>query len=159
MVDSLIGAQACNAAEDRALYDPSPEIDSALEHALFLLKTANDVQRPHAVALAQLLSRVRDLNREEREHEMTAAGLADPVSSVHEFARLARPLLADLGNPMLGDRKRADRLGELHALFGRTVHRTRSAFSLRPLLGVKKYTRLLDELEAWDEARAVRCAS
>lgn len=157
IVESLMEAQAANAVQDRALFDPSPEIDSAVEHALWLLKTANDVQRPHAVALVRLLGTVRESNRSEREHVRLATGLVDPITSVHEFAREVRPLLADLANPMLGEAKRAARLGDLHALFGRTVYRSRSAFSLRPLLGVRKYTRLLAELEVWDEARALEC--
>lgn len=159
MVDLLLDAQSCNAVQDRALYDPSPEIDSALERAAFLLKTANDVQRPVAVALIRQLAGIRDSNRAERGREMAATGLADPITNVHVFANAVRPLLADLMHPFVGDVKRAERLAELHRLFDRTRFSTRSAFSLRPLLGVRKYTRLLAELEAWDEARELRCTS
>jgi hypothetical protein len=159
MVDLLLDAQSCNQVQDRELYDPSPEIDSAIERAAFLLKTANDVQRPYAAALMRQLVSVRESNRAERGHEMAAAGLADPVTNVHVFAKVARPLLADIMHPFVGDAKRAARLGELHRLFARTRYSTRTAFSLRPLLGVKKFTALEELHEAWDEARDRGCAA
>lgn len=159
LVAALMEAQGYNAAEDRALFNPDRKVNSALEYALMLLKTANDSQRPYAVALVRQLSEIRSLNGREREQERLAAGIADPICNVHEFAKTVRPLLADLGNPIVPAKTKAARLGELHALFARTSPRTRSAFSLRPLLGVSKYTRLVAELAAWDELRAVERVS
>lgn len=159
LVLSLIDAQACNAAQDRALFNASPEIDSALEYALVLLKTANDSQRPYAVALVRSLREIRVANAQEREFERTAAAIADPISNVHEFAKLARPLLADIGNPIMPPRRLAERLGELHALFVRTSPRTRAAFSLRPILGVSKYTTLVERLAEWGELQTTECAA
>jgi hypothetical protein len=159
VVNHLMDAQAHNAAQARALFNPSPEIDSALEHAMYLLRTSSAQQRPHARALVSHLRDVHRLNEAERKSEREAAAIADgtfgPVTSVHEFSRLARPILADLLNPVMPQRKLAARLGELHELFGRTLPRTREAFSCRPLLGVRKYTRLVDELQAWGELRGV----
>lgn len=155
VVDYLIAAQSCNAAEDRAIYNPTPEVDSAIEHALVLRKTATSAQRPHIEALIAHLVDVRRLNREERENERAAAGIVDPITTKDEFAKLARPILADLLHPFMGAERSAARLAELHVLFARTSPRTRSAVSVRQLLGVKKYTRLIEELAAWVELQAV----
>lgn len=154
----LLDAQAANAAQQRALYDPSPEVDSALEHALFLLKTANDAQRPHARALVELLKSIHGHNAAERHHERTAVGLVENpperlVSSVHEFRRLALPLLVDLANPIMA-RQHDARLADLHALFERTRPVTRRALSMRPLLGVSRYTALVERLDAWEAIAA-----
>lgn len=150
LVDHLMDAQAANARQDRVLYDPSPETDSALEHLLAIAKTATPEQRPHIRALIRCLGEARHLNAAEREHERAAAAVADPVSSVHEFAKLVRPLLADLMHPFVGEQRRRARLLELHALFGRTLPRTRRAFSCRPLLGVSKFTELVIRLDEWE---------
>lgn len=159
LVAALMDAQAWNAQQRRALYNATPEIDSALERALLLLKTANDSQRPHAVALVAQLREIFLANHEELRSQQFAAGIADPISNVHEFVKLARPLLADLLNPIMSPSKQAARLGELHALFARTLPRTRSAFSCRPLLGSPaKYGELLVRLEEWEQLQAVECS-
>lgn len=150
LVEHLMDAQAANARQDRVLYDPSPETDSALEHLLAIAKTASTEQRPHIRALIRCLGEARHLNAAERQHERAAAAVADPVSSVHEFCKLVRPLLADVAHPFVGADRRAARRCELHALFARTLPRTRAAFSCRPLLGVAKFTTLVEELDRWE---------
>lgn len=154
LVDTIMDAQAVNAVQAREIFNPTPETDSALEHAEFLLRTANDVQRPHAAALVTALRRVYRLNDEERDHERRAAGIADDVngrvSNVHELVRLVRPILSDLANVML-ERKHGARRADLRDIFARADERTLRSVSIRHLLGVRKYTRLVDELQAWQD--------
>lgn len=160
LIAALMDAQSWNAKQRRALYNATPEVDSAIEHTLVVLKTATDAQRPHLLALLALLRDVFKANEQELRSQRLAAGIADPVSNVHEFVKLVRPLLADLLNPIVPERKKAKRLGELHALFARTVPRTRSSFSCRPLLGSPaKYGELLARLEEWEQLVAVECVS
>lgn len=148
LVDALMDAQALNAAQDRALFNDTPEADSALEHAHFLLRTANDSQRPHAAALVRLLGEIRSANQRERVMERVAAGMADPVRNVHDYCNTVRPLLADLMNPAC-HKRHGQLVDDLREVFARTRPGSRRSISVRHLLGVRKFTRLVDELEEW----------
>lgn len=156
LVNLSLEAQGENHRQARAGYDPSPEIDSALEHALWLAKHApTDAHRHHAVEVARLLNLMLESNRVECEHERQIAGRVDRSGewSLRRVVRDTSPALADLLNPVIGHTRRevaedivtavilnapADLLGTLD----------RPNMTLRHELGVRKFTALMERVEA-----------
>jgi hypothetical protein len=103
-----------------------------------LARTATPSQRPHVRAIVDTVRALAEQTRQAARSARQVAGLVDPITSVHEFARTVRPLLA------AGD------TAELQAVFARTNRRTRNAPSLRALLGDSKHDELIVQLDRWE---------
>lgn len=156
--EHLIDAQISNAVQAKLIYDDSPEIDSAIEHNLWIAKHATGDVREHALAAIRDLTSAYTENRAEREHVRSAAQAASGWN-VKRAAREVRPLLADLLHPFVGPAKRAERLAALHAIFESCPSRVLRSVSLAHELdnrkaAPKKTTLLLELLAAWEAGRA-----
>lgn len=98
-----------NERQARHLYDPTPEVDSALEHvvtALRLLNADSAQAETHLRAATSDLTAAHKLNRGEREHELAIcdeAGQAGKRSdlTVKDAARELREPLGTLANPII----------------------------------------------------------
>lgn len=98
------------------LYDPTPEIDSALEHVVAAIRLINadpDRAEQHLRAATSDLTAAHKLNRSEREHEQAIcdeAGRAGRRSelTVKDAARELREPLATLANPIIKGAPRSD---------------------------------------------------
>jgi hypothetical protein len=104
----VLDSQAHNDHQARRLFNPTEDIDSAMERAAAL--TSHDLPGPARQLAEDLMADLAELyrsNSAERESERHAAGTIDHVLrsngqralTVQGFARAARPLLRDLDEP------------------------------------------------------------
>lgn len=147
-----------NARQALLLYNATPEIDSAIEHNLWIAKHSTGQVRDHALAAIRDLTSAYTENRTEREHVQGAAREASGWS-VKRCARETRPILADLLHPFVGPRKRTELLAALHAIFAECPARVLRSVSLAHELdnrkaAPKKTTLLLELLGEWEAGRA-----
>jgi hypothetical protein len=95
-------AVALNRQQQRLLYDPSPAVDSALEHLLALWRLAGPPSSPqgspdvaaHVTATLSLGRRLASSNAREREHVRAVCGEADRLT---RDLRFAERVAADAG--------------------------------------------------------------
>lgn len=78
VLNPLLDAQARNDEQHLALFDPSPEADSLIEH-LSRLSRLKGEDRENVRAAMLLALRVGKSNRAERDYERTATGAADAM--------------------------------------------------------------------------------
>lgn len=151
LVNLALEAQAENARQDRAGYNPSPAIDSAIEHALWLAKHAkSDLHRHHVAELLRHLTVMLESNRAEREHERQIAGRVDRSGewSFRRVVRESRDPLAVLANPIIKGRPRADALAFVRRITAEAPPEivgtlAKPSVRMREELGVNRYTLLL----------------
>lgn len=155
----LIDAQLSNAEQARLIFNATPEIDSAIERLVFIVKhSTGDVQAMARAAISDLQAAYKE-NRAERGHVRNAAQAASGWT-VRRAARELRPILADLLHPFIGDARRQDRLAALYSIFEACPERVLRSVSLRHELdhrsvaSPKKTTLLLDLLVEWEAVRA-----
>lgn len=156
--EHLIDAQISNGVQAKLIFNDSPEIDSAIEHNLWIAKHSTGEVREHALAAIRDLTSAYTENRAEREHVRSAAQAASGWN-VKRAAREVRPLLADLLHPFISDTRKTDRLAALHGIFESCPARVLRSVSLAHELDnrkapPKKTTLLLDLLDAWEAGRA-----
>lgn len=158
LVGLCIGAQVDNTLQERKLYDPSPAIDSIIEHGCWLLKHApSEAHRRHAAAIVALAADTQASNRHEREQVQAVAGRIDrPAAgawSLRAVIRETRDHLAALLNPITGAEAR-DRSYEAILAVIRDApaelvgSHARPNLTLRHELGAKKTTLLWDLRDA-----------
>lgn len=75
----VMDARLDNLDQEIFVFDPSPDVDSALEHAAALLHCPAQHRPHHVAALMTLLRKVLESNRAEGGHELQAAGYLDPL--------------------------------------------------------------------------------
>lgn len=84
----VMDARLHNLDQEILVFDPSPTVDSAMEHAAALLTCAEHLRPHHVGSLLELLRRLVESNRAEGGHELGAAGVLDPlVKQLHGQGR------------------------------------------------------------------------
>lgn len=115
VLEPTLDAIALNRHQARLVANPTPEVDSLAEHVRELARLATRQQRPHLLAVLELLRTLAASNDAEQTQEQTVAGLVDRMvseqrdlelngtsrKSARACSRALRPVLADLLNPML----------------------------------------------------------
>ncbi len=144
----------CGRETDVIVYDPSPEVDSVLEHLATAFRLATcDRQRQHLRAAVLGVLEVRRVNDAERQCTREATGRVDrPDDGPWSFRRVvreARAPLADLSNPIIRGKRRANALtiarhivAEAPAEIVGTL--AKPNVRLNEELGVNRYTLLLE---------------
>lgn len=122
VVAHALDAQSANARQHRALYAPSGDVDSALEHLAVASRMAvNDRQRDHIRdAMRLILSALRD-NQGERNCERQIAAIAQNPDaarpwSLRRVVRETRDPLATLLNPIIVGKPREQALATVMAV-------------------------------------------
>lgn len=164
VLEQALEGVAINRAQDRMLVNTTPEIDSLAEILIELHDATDPAERRRlAVHGMRLLAQVRELNDTERECERTIAGHAEAIDldaarerrlTIKRLAAELRPILADLGNPMLGEAGYARRVEALLAVVRQAPpeHLRPECVSLRHELdgnarGARKFTLLHETLD------------
>ncbi len=147
-LEAVLNAQACNDAQARALYDPSPEVDS-LKERLAVLFAKYRVCPEDRAAIVRDIQRVEDWNQSERTAERSAAGMLDAAGP-----RTLRDTIGVRGaaaalRPVLGRdfQRECSTIRRLIAdpRCGADLLRSKS---LSSQLGCRQYARLLELLDA-----------
>lgn len=118
---AALGALSANSAQAQRIYDPSHEIDSALEHVLAAARRVTDPHaRRHLAAAVEDLKHAHKLNLVERDHEETIRDQASEAGrnrwTVQSLANALRAPLGVLGNPMIQGARREDALAEARGI-------------------------------------------
>lgn len=162
VIEHALDGQVHSQVQEREMYDPSPEIDSGVEHVLAAarLLPAGSEARAHLLTALQHFGRALKENAAERKcwHQVTERA-ASRSWTVQRVANETRPLLADLLQPFTGEARKADRLAALHAIFESCPAKTLRSVSLAHELdnrrvAPRKTTLLWQLLAEWEAGRA-----
>lgn len=106
-------AKSANREQAKRIYDPSREIDSALEHVLAAARLVVDSDaRRHLAAAAEQLKHIHRLNHVEGSHEEAVLEqVANRWTNKSLAAALGAPLSV-LGNPIIQGDRRDEALAE-----------------------------------------------
>lgn len=163
ILEPTLDAQALNATQARLIANPTPEVDSLVEHVTELARTATTEQRQHLHAILTLTRELFQSNQAEGDLERTVAGAADHLTSelrnnelnadrapawpARRIARMVRGPLADLLNPVIADTGRA--LQELQQALQQIPTTALLTVAVRHELGCRKYTKLTELHAQW----------
>lgn len=165
-VDPSIEAMSIIAAELRALYNPSPELDSVIEH-LLAIEPSSDEEREHLQEIGRLVVHVAMLNGDEVDQLRVIAGAADTLAcdlhaeerngtseslKAKAIAQRVRGPLDVLGEPA-DARAFVDAAWALRDLFDRVPEHRIFTEQVEHELGGRKFRRLR---ELWEQRMGAR---
>lgn len=120
VVTAAMEGIARNREQHQIAFNPDDEINSVLEHIREIARTATAEQRPHVLALFNLIRRLCESNRAELRCERFIAAAADAMAetgwSVKRAARELREPLAVLTNPILPERMKDEARAEVRRI-------------------------------------------
>jgi hypothetical protein len=160
---------ARNHRQTRIIVNPTPEIDSIVEHVTELIRTAVPAQRPHLAALIGLCRDLLAENRAEGELERSVAGAADRLAvdlaraatvgqkplGARSAARELRAPLANLANPIIQGTARDTALAAVRGVVARSTRDNVLSNTVRHELGPKRYQLLADIIDDIQAAERV----
>lgn len=161
----VMDARLHNLDQEVLVFDPSPDVDSAMEHAAALLSCPDRDRPRHVGELLRLLRQIVESNRCEGGHELSAAGIIDPlVKTLHTSGRrsslTAKDGAARLRAPLQVIANRPDGIAFFHqacrikdVVAVMDDHVIRGA-GMRKALGPNRHDLLLSLLPAAEEAAA-----
>jgi CHAT domain-containing protein len=163
VLNPTMDARAHNLHQARLIANPTPEIDSIVEHLAAIAETATDTQRGHVLELLRLVRDLAASNHAEGTRQQTVAGVVDRLAAdlrrhettartsfgVQQLARALRKPLETIVNARgAGSAKYVTAVRQIEDVL-RMVPATHllDNVSLRHELGVAKYdalTRIID---------------
>lgn len=151
-LEAVMNAQACNDAQARALFDPSPEVDS-LKERLAVLFVKYKVTAEDRAGIVRDVDRVQDWNQSERTAENRAAGALDAAGPRNLRDTIGVRGAAAALRPVLG-RDFQQECSTLRRLIadprcGAELLRSRS---LSTQLGRRQHARLLELLDVMEQS-------
>lgn len=107
--EHLLDAIAANHEQSRLLHNPTPEVDSALEHLARAYRLSSGDCRAHVGDAIRLVVEAWNLNddRENPSQRAVMPLLSDRSWGVKSAANALRPVLADLSNRLISGARRA----------------------------------------------------